>query len=1342
VCVSGVLFSRTEDQFRVEGSRPISLRLLDANRKAVDSLSVRSDSLGAFAGTFLLPAETLPGVITVEARCADISQTLRLRVEDYKRPIFTVTTRPVAETYQPGDTVSIRGEARTFTGVPLLEARVQYEIRRIGWWRGNATTDVQRGETRTDEQGGFVIPVATKKGETSLRNPYSERETWSIHYTVTAESGETVQGSCSLPVNPNAERLDFQIPSQLCRSELRPLTVSCRNASGTGRATAATYVIQPEGSENKIIEERFTTGEAFSTEGWQRLLSDRYWFIVRTDDGLLCDTATFCIFGENDVSPADRRRPLFFHKKDITDGKEVWVGSPERDACLFFDFLVGDEVKEHRLIALNDSLLHFRFPWKEEYGEGAKAIFALLRNDTLHTQTVEIPRPAPDKQLHLRWSTFRSRLTPGSQEEWVLRLENANGTVPGAAVMARMTDASLEQLARAPWELNHLHFGRRLPFGNWTDQPWLYAGARTIYAEKHSRDFIEPFLNFTKWDSSLFAYYRARSRYPFRSFDGAVLRSVAVSNSVAGAKLETAAYASAYREVPDRMEEDAVADVSAKVAAPANAKVAASAIALRTDFAETAFFLPALRTNEKGEALVCFTLPESVTSWNVSALAFTSAMDYGKLDTTVVARKEFMVEPSLPRFIRKGDRCSVSVRVTNLSERSLQPGVTFLLTDAATGNRLGESRQDVTVEAGRTAVLQFSLPADLTADVVCCRVMGEAKNFSDGEEHLLPVLTNEVRVERSLPLTLDKEGVTTLRIDTLLTAPGARHRSLTVELTTHPVWAAVAALPSLTETEQSQSAVEWATRYYALALGLETLQRCPAIEEMVTVKNEEVEVWAKLRTEGFSDLTPWLTEAERAAAQTRGLKNLFNAPLTDARLATSLAKLSDLQRPDGGFGWFPGMKSSPHITSEIVLLLSRVKALTAQNKGDELLRRGMAYLHKLLVTSQRNDGRRVYPFISEEVALRYLYARALMGVRYDNYERKYVEKLANRASSFPMLEKAWMVSVLQNAGKKNDAAELGKSLLEYTVSSAEMGRYFDTSRAEATAASYRIPTQCAAIGALQRLGYEKETEEMRRWLLQAKRTQMWVTSAATADAIFALLAAPTNGETPSANSAYHIYIPESVGTPLLFTLSHGKKILAVNAPSQTDTPSSMGHFEQTFTEDVACEASELRLDKRTPGVSYAAVTVSAVVPDAQVKNSGKELSISRRVEVKRDGQWLPLGGTEVRVGDRLRVVYVLKAARDFDFVSLESARPACLQPVRSLSGHVWEGELDTYRAVRDASTRYFISSLPKGEHVFTEELFADRCGTYSSGIATLSGVFSPEFSATAASFELTVKEAK
>lgn len=1355
VFVSGVLFTRHGDDFKVERHVPIRLRLLDVNRKAVDSLSVSSDTLGTFSARFRLPAETLPGMFIIEARAASVRQSLGVHVEEYKRPIFTITTHPVTETYEPGDTVRISGEARTFTGVPLLDARVQFEVRRINWWRSSDEASVQRGEVFTDERGRFFIPVVTKATENDARVPYPERGSWLVTYSVTAESGETVQGSCSLPLNQNAERLSFSLPDVLCRSELRPLTVNRLNAAGTGRATTATYVIQPEGSENKILEAHFTTGEPFSTEKWKRLLPDRYWLVVRTDDGLLCDTATFCFFGENDVRPADRRRSLFFHEGSMNDKKTVWVGSPERDACLIFDLLVGDEILEHRLIALNDSLVRFSLPWKKEYGEGAKAVFALLRADTLHTRIVGIPRPEPDKALKLRWSSFRSRLTPGSQECWTLHVEDSRGAVPGVAVMARMTDASLEQLAHAPWSLNHLNFVRRLPFSSWNDQRWMYQGLRNSLGDKSCRFLPVADLQFAKWDERLFesGLFEKAGYNDYRYYILGARPSTAVK-TLANVEARVKALSSLNRDAPEgsvmndavpaaaeatatssKVKGEALADNFESTGASTNPQALA---ALRKDFAETAFFLPALRTNEQGETEIRFSLPESVTSWNVSALAFSSQMDYGKLDTTVVARKEFMVEPSLPRFVRKGDRCTVPVRVTNLTESSLQPVVTFLLTDAATGKTVTQHVRKLTVQPGLTSVVNFTVPSALTAEVIGCRVVGESQGFSDGEEHLLPVLSDEALVERSLSLTLDKEGVTKVRIDTLLSSPAARHRSLSLELTTHPAWAAVAALPSLTETDGCLSAVEWASRYYALALGLETLRRCPAIQEVVTAKSEEVEVWEKLRTEGFRELNPWLTQAERAAAQTRGLKNLFNEPLTDARKATALAKLQNYRNADGGFSWYPGMPSSPHITSEIALLLSRVVCLTEQRDGIHLLHQVLDHLQSVVKESQERVKAGTY--LSDAVALRYLRACTLSGRKFERAEKKLLADLTERGAKLPMWEKSVLAGVLQSVGKKDEALLLGKSILEHTVVRSDLGRYFDTARASRSEKSYSLPTQCAAIDALQSLGFKKECEEMRRWLLQAKRAQMWETSTATADAIFTLLAAPVEVKDSVLRST--LSLPEPSDTPLLFTLSQGKKIWAFNAPSQTDTPNSMGHFKETFHGEVAQKASEWKIDKRTPGVSFASLTVSAVMPASQVQNQGNELSLSRRVEVKRDGQWQSLSHAEVRVGDRLRMVYVLKAARDLDFVSLKSSRPACLQPVRSLSGHVWEGGLDTYRAVQDASTLYFISSLPKGEHVFTEELFVDRSGVYSSGIATLSGVFAPEFSATAASFELTVKEAK
>ena len=76
---------------------------------------------------------------------------------------------------------------------------------------------------------------------------------------------------------------------------------------------------------------------------------------------------------------------------------------------------------------------------------------------------------------------------------------------------------------------------------------------------------------------------------------------------------------------------------------------------IRSNFAETAFFYPSLRTDSKGDVSIVFTLPESLTRWKFMGYAHTKEMLNGMLGGETVASKELMVTPNMPRFVRTGD---------------------------------------------------------------------------------------------------------------------------------------------------------------------------------------------------------------------------------------------------------------------------------------------------------------------------------------------------------------------------------------------------------------------------------------------------------------------------------------------------------------------------------------------------------------------------------------------------------------------------------------------------------------------------------------------------------------
>lgn len=1354
---SGTVFTRQGDLFKAEPNWEAQATLYNVNRKAVDTLLVKTDEFGTFCGSFTLPAAALPGNFKLEAGNKSVSGTKYIKVEEYKRPTFTAGIQPVATAFALGDTVEVEGLAKTYSGVPVAGAKVKYAIERGRWFWNSDNEEAQTGETVTDNSGKFTIPVCLYANEQE-RQPLARNCFYYVtSYTVTAENGETAQGTSTLHAAAWKSRLDISVPNMVCKEHLPQFCIRQLNAAGTNIDGDGTFEIVPDvpsaSSSQAQMKEKAAArgnirfGKPFTAEDLKNLPSGKYRLKALSNQEGGSGTfpaggaplqgtsesgneATFILFSEKDTSPAVRDTAFFtFTRESETgDSAHVMVGTPRRDAVLFYDLIANGKTVESARITLSDSIFHLHLSYKPEYGDGAKAFFALVKEDTLYTFEAAVKKPAPDKRLQLRWKTFRSRLVPGQAEEWTLQVTHPDGTPANALVMAGMYDASLDIFAKNEWTFSNMAFSRNLPRANWSQTPSRHRYGYSLNGTKDFKYLATPVRALTAWRDELFSYGYSPKL-------GASSFRKARTYAAAGSSLEEfAVYDMAEAPAANMSLKAAMADEGSGSTATGGA--AEAKVSPRSNFAETAFFLPALHTNGHGETAIAFTLPESMTTWNFSALAHDKAMNNGRLDTTIVARKDFMVEPALPRFVRHGDKTQLPVKVTNLSEKEIKANLILTLENAlAEGVYILKEQQPVTLAAGESKVFKFSYEAAAGDAVLICRATASGEGFSDGEEHYLPVLGDLVEVTRTLPFSMTGKGSYSFETDTLFNVQNATNRTLTVELSGNALWTAVTALPALSGSTSCLSATEWAARYYAISLGKHIAEKNPAIRNLVENSPAEVSALSKLKLEGFTDETPWLRNAEANKERTEALKNLFDPELSAAYKATALDKLKDLQQSDGSWSWYPGMPGNNYITVDVAILLARLKAMEADDNAENLLQKAFAYLRNEVagqVAEMKKDEKRLKTqLLPSELQMRFLYLCSILDKKPDADASFLLERAEKMRKELTMYGKAVSAIVLAKAGRE-EAAKLNlESLMEHTVNTPEMGRWFDTDRAEWSWKSYRIPTQCAAIEALRHFGEKEECAAMRLWLLQSKRTQMWETPRATADAVFSLL----NEQDESSA------IGQLEGTkPVYYTLKKGKEIVGFNAPGETQTPQTVGYFKQTYTAPPATEATELLVRKGNEGLSWGSIYASFTVPAEEVENEGKGLSITRRFERQEGTTWKALAkGEKLRQGDRVRQVFALTADRDYDFVSLTASRPACMEPVRALSGYQWNDGLSAYRAVRDDRTQYFIEQVRKGTHLFTEELFVDRSGDYNSGTAEIECVFAPEFRGTAASQPLTAE---
>ena len=138
-------------------SMELKFILRDANWKQVAEQKATTDEYGTASVDFELPKEGQTGQYSISVNG---TATEYVRVEEYKRPTFEITFPKVNEKYTWGDTVVVKASAKTYAGVPVQGAKVEYKVTRRNqmWWWGARSADVlvKSDTTVTREDGTFV----------------------------------------------------------------------------------------------------------------------------------------------------------------------------------------------------------------------------------------------------------------------------------------------------------------------------------------------------------------------------------------------------------------------------------------------------------------------------------------------------------------------------------------------------------------------------------------------------------------------------------------------------------------------------------------------------------------------------------------------------------------------------------------------------------------------------------------------------------------------------------------------------------------------------------------------------------------------------------------------------------------------------------------------------------------------------------------------------------------------------------------------------------------------------------------------------------------------------------
>ncbi len=1301
--------------------KTINMRLRDANYKEVGNVQVTTDEYGKAAADFVLPDNGLTGVFTLT--CDNARHQVSIHVEEYKRPTFEVEIPRVEQEYRAGDIVEVTGFAKTYAGVPVQGAKVAYSVCRkqaSWWWARSGNEEMLVEDTvETDSEGAFrmrvplIMPDDYDPDASTYRR--SAFYNFDIRALVTDLGGESHEGSLSLPLGSKPTVLSCHIPGQFIADSIKTISFGYRNAAGADVDAMVTYTID---RQERTYQAQSNTPVDFRQIA-RSLNSGEH--VIKAICGNDTVEQKFIVFSLNDKRPCVETHDWYYVSDSSfpKDGKPVYlqVGTSDEKTHVVYTIIAGNKVLESGTFQLSNAIKTYKLTYKEQYESGLLLTFAWVKDGKAYTHQASIRRPLPDKRIHLKWTTFRDRLTPGQQEEWTLQATKPDGTPAEVSLVAAMYDKSLDQIYSHDWSFSP-EITAPMPYTFWRSLNFVDISAS---GHEYMPMASVPSLLYSRFDNELFSFWNARAYFHMgdrqlrrmAKAESNVLAEVPLEMNVADVKMDAEAKA---------MEESMDADTADNLASGGEVdkrENQGESVQMRENMSETAFFYPTLVSDAQGNIAIKFTLPESVTTWRMMGLATDREMNYGEIDAETVAKKDVMIQPNMPRFVRKGDKARISARIFNTSEKDIRGTAEMSLIDPVDEHVVYVKSVPYEVAVGQTASVAFDYTPEKDGTLLVCRMTAKGDGFSDGEQHYLPVLPSMELVTRTYPFTQNGPQTTQVNLRKLF-PDGISDGKLTVEYTNNPAWLMIQTLPTVGLTN-SDNAISLAASYYANSLANYLIHLSPDVKATIDSWRQEAGTENSMmsnlaKNEELKDLllneTPWVGDADNEESQKRSLVKFFDETTIEMRLTMAIDKLRKLQHGNGSWSWWPGMEGNRYMTVAVSEMLVRLNQMIGQQENvSDMLEKALDFIgqeqveEELMMRKLEKKNHRVMP---SETALRTLYIFALDGRklpekvnRANNYM---VEKLASKPSEFTIYGKANSAVILAAYGKKQKALEYLMSLREYSVMTEEMGRYFDTRKAKYAWFSYAIPTEVAAIEAIKRLQPEdgKTVDEMRRWLLQEKRTQAWSTPINTVDAVYAFLEGHV-GE-----------LDQKVET-----------VLAVDG-QQLSLPQSTAGIGYIKTSMQVEKPKTFEAQKTSDGTSWGALYAQFMQPSKEVENSASGITVTREIRSEKK---------ELHVGDKVKVRITIKADRDYDFVEVIDRRAACMEPVSQLSGYHY----GYYVAPKDYTTCYYFDKFGKGTHVLETEYYIDREGTYDTGTCKVQCAYSPEYTATGKAFTVIVK---
>ena len=1318
--------------------------IMKEGKNVLKTVSVKTDSYGGYCADFTLPA-TMSGngvVLIVEGSSLKRLLVKEVVVEEYKLPEFKVEIDSIKQRYTWGDSLTFSGKAVTFSGMPVANASV---IARFN--------NTQEQYIWTDDNGCFSVKVKLPEMEHSeMENPWKRYicNFYSFYARVTSESGETEEGYRNIRIANLPVDLTIDFPEKVMNDASSELKFNVENAMGAKQDLFVKYNIYKAVMKN---EEQVRVGEPLLSGSFQSNIAFQPMDIYNFESGrytieAICyDTIKvekqFVLFSLDDDKPVEKS-PIWCYNTSKYFNQETpacfQVGTSFNDAWIYCDVFSGNKCVDSRIIKCDDSNSIITYDYLPEYGDGILVNMVLVKNGRQYSENFTVKKSKPEKNLVLKWSTFRDKLAPGQKEIWKLNVTKPDGSPADAQVLATMYDGSLDMLREYYWDFSYnclwripsnLYWHYRKGESNlWLRWYFTNKNHYAYYSNLYGHDEIIAAPK--NEDNVAYCCVVEEDVHDDENYDAALYRK---TRFVAAAA-------------------PMVANNKAVESSIIEENVVPSTVAPRTNLSETAFFYPALQTDKDGIATISFTLPEGLTTWKFKAVAHTRQLENGTISSDVVAQKMIMIKPQMPRFLRKGDKAQITAMLYNKNAKSVGGTAFITIFDPLTEAVVVSKKQAVSLKANGSSAVTFAFDAPVEDKIYACKMIVETSLGSDGEQQYLPVLPDETLLTESLPFMWKDKGTHEETLDSLFCGQKSVNGkyAMTVQYSANPVWYAVQALPSLTNSD-SHTSFGAMLGYYSSSLARHIANSNPKIKTVVDVWKQDktgqslvsaLKMNADLKEIPLEE-SLWEDAANSETVRKQQIAELFDENKMGLSLERAIDKLKTFQNPDGGFAWCNGIRlSSYFVTSQIMESFAHLLQLRTSEKitsaEKEIISKAIAFMDKEIPDELKQKD------CFAEKMLLYYHARTMLSkyVGCDREASALIKKIEGRFGDYlkdprllSMYGRAALSSALIRNNRKKDAEDLCVSILENTVSRKQSGRYFE-GRMNFWGSNMKMDCHAHVIEALSEwikndssvatrtlpdgTTYVEALAQMRVWLLNQKRTNGWDNPMESVNAVYALMC--------------------NENADLSAETTGNKLTVCGHEVDMKSEIAAIGFCSDKWIAE-STDNTKLTLDKANDGISWGAVYAQYKVKDSDVKQKGEELRIEREYFVERNVngkvQNIPLRNTTLAVGDRIVQHIYLVAMTDLDYIQIEVPRAACAEPSDKHSGYRWSGSIGFYESVKDTKSQIFIAHLPKGRHTINTSMFIDRKGTYSTGVATVRCAYDSAYGAHTASAVLQVR---